>query len=102
METLGYFISYQGNKIISKEKNNIRDISKATIFLEKQLKHDEATNYYRKALLIEPQNPGVHFNLGVALGNKGDLNEAIEHFREAVRLRPDCQPDPQCRFTKKA
>jgi tetratricopeptide (TPR) repeat protein len=40
-------------------------------------------------VLIEPQNPGVHFNLGVALGNKGALKEAIEHFQKAVHLKPD-------------
>jgi len=57
--------------------------------LERQLKHDEAIYYYRKALLIEPQNPGIHFNLGVALGNKGELKEAAEHFRQAINLKPD-------------
>jgi tetratricopeptide (TPR) repeat protein len=40
-------------------------------------------------LFIESQNPGIHFNLGVAFGNKGDLREAIEHFRVAINLKPD-------------
>jgi tetratricopeptide (TPR) repeat protein len=40
-------------------------------------------------LQVEPKNPGIHFNLGVALGNKGELKEAIEHFRRAVYLKPD-------------
>jgi len=57
--------------------------------LERQLKHEEAIYYYRKALLIEPKNPGIHFNLGVAFGNKGELKEAAEHFRQAINLKPD-------------
>jgi tetratricopeptide (TPR) repeat protein len=57
--------------------------------LEKQLKHDEAASYYRRALVVEPKNPGIYFNLGVALGNKGELKEAIEHFRRAIDLKPD-------------
>jgi len=57
--------------------------------LERQLKHEEAIYYYRQALLIEPKNPGIHFNLGVAFGNKGKLKEAIEHFRQAINLKPD-------------
>ena len=57
--------------------------------LERQLKHDEAIYYYRRALLIEPKNPGIYFNLGVAFGNKGELKEAIEYFRLAINLKPD-------------
>jgi hypothetical protein len=57
--------------------------------LERQLKHEEAIYYYRQALLIEPKNPGIHFNLGVAFGNKGELKEAAEHFRQAINLKPD-------------
>jgi tetratricopeptide (TPR) repeat protein len=57
--------------------------------LERQLKHDEAIYYYRRAAQLEPKNPGIYFNLGVALGNKGELEEAIENFRQAVYLNPD-------------
>ena len=30
-----------------------------------------------------------HYNLGVALINKGQIDDAIRHFREAIRLEPD-------------
>jgi tetratricopeptide (TPR) repeat protein len=30
-----------------------------------------------------------HFNLGVALGNKGDWDGAVAEYRDAVRLNPN-------------
>ncbi len=44
--------------------------------LERELKHDEAIYYYRQALKLEPDNPGIYFNLGVAYGNKGDIERS--------------------------
>jgi hypothetical protein len=52
-------------------------------------KYDEAIYYYRQALRFTPNNPGIHFNLGIALAKKNELNEAIEHFRQAIYLKPD-------------
>ena len=31
----------------------------------------------------------AHYNLGVALGSKGDLDGAIAEYREALRLNPN-------------
>ena len=36
-----------------------------------------------------PQKARPHNNLGVALKNRGDLTEAIEHFQATVRLDPE-------------
>ena len=52
-------------------------------------KYDEAIYHYRQALQIDSNNPGTHFNLGIALAKKGELKEAIEHFRQAINLKPD-------------
>jgi protein O-mannosyl-transferase len=38
------------------------------------------------------KNPGcwmAHYNLGIALGNKGETDHAIGHYRQAIALRPD-------------
>ena len=51
---------------------------------------DDAVREYRKAL--ESPSPSAflaHNGLGVALMRAGRSAEAIEHFRECVRLRPD-------------
>jgi tetratricopeptide (TPR) repeat protein len=48
---------------------------------------EEALGYYRAAVALRPDSPGVHVNLGAALRAKGRLNEAIAEYREAVRLK---------------
>jgi len=52
-------------------------------------KYDEAVYHYRQALQFDPNNSGTHFNFGIALAKKGELKEAIEHFRQAIYLKPD-------------
>jgi tetratricopeptide (TPR) repeat protein len=53
------------------------------------LKHDEAASYYRRALVVDPKNRGIYFNLGIVLAKKGRLKEAEGHFRQAIYLKPD-------------
>jgi Flp pilus assembly protein TadD len=36
-----------------------------------------------------PYNPDARNNLGIALGEAGRIAEAIEHFQQAIRLKPD-------------
>lgn len=49
---------------------------------------DEAIASYGQALQIEPRDAKTHFNLGVALSEKGDLPAAIDSYREALQLEP--------------
>jgi tetratricopeptide (TPR) repeat protein len=43
---------------------------------------------FRHALAVTENNAVAHDALGVALDNKGQIDEAIRHFQEAVRLKP--------------
>ena len=52
-------------------------------------KNSEAIYHYRQALQIDSNNPGTHFNLGIALAKNGEVKEAIENFRLAINLKPD-------------
>jgi len=36
----------------------------------------------------EPKNASAHFNLGLTLYNAGRYSEAIESYKEVVKLRP--------------
>ena len=45
------------------------------------------------AIKLRPDLAEAHYNLGLALGEKGQTAEAIESLREAIRLKPG-QPDP--------
>jgi tetratricopeptide (TPR) repeat protein len=42
----------------------------------------------RRAIAVTRDNSVAHANLGEALRRKGHTEEAIAHFREAVRIRP--------------
>ena len=50
---------------------------------------EEAIGYYRAAVALRPQSPGVHVNLGAALKDKGRLDDAIAEYREAIRINKD-------------
>ena len=44
---------------------------------------------YRRALAVTQANEFAHYNLATTLIEKGQLDEAIPHFEEAIRVMPD-------------
>jgi len=46
----------------------------------------------QKVLEIEPNSFATHYNLGGALFQKGQLDEAIAESQEVLRLKPDFSP----------
>jgi tetratricopeptide (TPR) repeat protein/tRNA A-37 threonylcarbamoyl transferase component Bud32 len=62
----------------------------AMAFLPSQPHHlEESLRFFTVALALRPQSPGAHYNVGFALGVRGDLDEAIAQFQEAIRLKDD-------------
>jgi len=51
-------------------------------------RYDEALDAYQRALALSPSNPGLHHNIGVLLGRRGDMLHAEEHLLAAERLNP--------------
>ena len=49
---------------------------------------DKAIENYQKGLEKDPQDSAAHFNLALALGRQGRLDDAIAQCSEAVRIRP--------------
>jgi tetratricopeptide (TPR) repeat protein len=49
-------------------------------------KHDEAIEYYKKAIGINPDFANAHANLGVTYMNKGRLDEALVTLKKALAL----------------
>ena len=49
---------------------------------------DEATPFLIEALRLDPLLADAHYNLGLVLRRRGEVAQAVERFREAVRLRP--------------
>ena len=54
-----------------------------------QGKHDEAIDYYNKAISIDPQFINSYFNLGGVFIDNGKYDNAYEQFQKIVLLSPD-------------
>jgi tetratricopeptide (TPR) repeat protein len=58
-------------------------------YFERQKMYDQAEVQFRKALVIDPHNPGVLNYLGYMLADQGEkLPEALKMIQEAVNLEP--------------
>jgi Tfp pilus assembly protein PilF len=53
-----------------------------------QGKNNEAQDFYRQALGLEPDNPQVHYGMGTVCFLLGDQARAAYHFQEVTRLDP--------------
>lgn len=51
--------------------------------------NDQAIDLLNQVIVIEPANAMVRHNLGVLLHQKGQTDEAIASFEEALKLQPD-------------
>ena len=54
-----------------------------------QGKYDQAIESYRQCLDLLPVFPTAHQGLGDAWLAKGEINQAVAHFEEALRFKPD-------------
>ncbi|MEW5980465.1 MAG: tetratricopeptide repeat protein, partial [Acidobacteriota bacterium] len=50
---------------------------------------DQARELLEKALALSPQTANVHFNLGLHDERAGNIEKALQSFRNAIRLDPD-------------
>jgi tetratricopeptide (TPR) repeat protein len=57
----------------------------------------DSESLFRHALRVTESNYLAHYNLGAALYQTGQVDEAIREFREAVRCNPD-MADAHCNF----
>ncbi len=49
---------------------------------------DESLRWYQAAIAAAPANAAAHNNLGIALGDKGQLDAAIACYKKAIELDP--------------
>ena len=59
------------------------------VALNAEGRHEEAVQWFRKALTSWPVYPEAHSNLGVALVALGRSREAVTHYEEALRVWPN-------------
>ena len=50
---------------------------------------DSAIDCYKQALRINPDDAKTHYNLAIALHDKGDVDAAINSFNQALAMTPD-------------
>ncbi|MCS7046148.1 MAG: tetratricopeptide repeat protein [Gemmataceae bacterium] len=55
-------------------------------------RHAEALAALRQALVLRPETPAVHLELGETLASGGKLTEGLRHLEEAARLAPPDHP----------
>jgi tetratricopeptide (TPR) repeat protein len=54
-----------------------------------QDKFDESAAHLAEALRLDPNFAQAHYYLGEALVQRGNINDAITHFEDAIKLEPD-------------
>ena len=59
------------------------------IALRRKERYKEAIEEYKKALIVEPDNEIVHYNLGRAFLEDNQKSEAVHSFRKAIECNPD-------------
>jgi len=52
----------------------------------------DATREFKKRLLADPESGVAHYGLGLILEREGFINEALNHFKIALRKKPDYIP----------
>jgi Flp pilus assembly protein TadD len=80
---------YLYKKILTKKPNNPDILNKLGELYCQFANYDLAIKYIRKALQFRPIDiASAHFNLGWALYENGQLDEAITHSCRAIELKP--------------
>ena len=57
--------------------------------LEKLGNDTGAILYYKKALVIDPNNTGILDSIGMALNNLGNYTGAVEYYNRALAINPN-------------
>jgi tetratricopeptide (TPR) repeat protein len=69
-------------------------LSVLSVLTSFQIRHwENSITLFEHALKSTPENLVAHNSLGISLADKGNLNDAIVHYREAIRIYPGfCDP----------
>lgn len=68
---------------------NVQDLLKEALRLSKRKETEQAIEKYNQVLRFDPQNALAYFSLGVIFESKGDLGQALEHYKKAHDINPD-------------
>ncbi len=86
--TLAYVLALAAEKGLSGEDKS-RAFLGAAFAAQLIEKFEVAENYYKKALEINPKNPGAHSLFALLLHSQKRLNEAKEQYETAIKYDPN-------------
>lgn len=71
------------------DKDRLRLAGFLSAFYEKEKDYVGAEAVLKKAIDIAPDNPDLHYSLGIVLDKKGDFDAALKEMKTVIRLAPD-------------
>jgi tetratricopeptide (TPR) repeat protein len=75
-------------KIKDEYKNDPRYLNALGVAYINEGLYRAGAEYLSRAVLLMPENPVPHYNLGIALMNTGDFEYATKEFQEVLKLDP--------------
>lgn len=79
--------------ILTRQPNDAEAFAHLGLLEARQKHYKEAIPYYRKALALSPNVPGLEIDLGLSLFKTGDLHGAIQAFEPALKAEPASSPE---------
>ncbi|NEQ40718.1 MAG: tetratricopeptide repeat protein [Okeania sp. SIO3I5] len=77
------------HKILEIDIENSRSLHLLGVIAGLEGKAKEAISYLTQAVKLNPNNPEIHSNLGLALKDNQQLEVAIKHYQKALELKPN-------------
>jgi tetratricopeptide (TPR) repeat protein len=79
----------QANNGLAVDADDLSCLNARSTALFKLDRKTEAYDTINEALAQDPENDNTHVNIGWGLLEKGEHKQALEHFREALKLNPE-------------
>jgi len=80
--------SRDGNPGAKQAPREVKEAFDTGLKLSSEGKFEAATGEYRRALVLDPEQPYVLANLADALAKIGENNDALAAYEKAARLKP--------------
>src|SRR5688572_10806702 len=74
--------------VLAVNPNNVRGLTGAGIAAQMIGRPDQAINYLKKAVQVDPEFVHAHYMLGQVAYSQGDLDLAIKSYERVVKLDP--------------
>jgi tetratricopeptide (TPR) repeat protein len=75
-------------RVLDAEPNNAHALCNLGVLINQAERPDEAIDYLRRAVALQPEVGEVHNNLAMAYLGSQDVRAGVAEFREALRLKP--------------